>query len=327
MRIDRLKKVLVVAAIPSIVAGIWLTNAFSQTEVSTQIVGFVRDVDNDAGMYRYISIPFMKLGSEGEKKHYLNKDSNGDGVFEGLHPSGTDAIFDAVNFSNEDEIKKLDPASGAFTRTARLYTVTTKPTGFLGTWSGPGWYEKTGAFWKFTNMYFADGEGFLVKYKVPPADKPSNGTITNYIGEFGNSAEVITPVYTGFNLLGTPYPVNLHLSEAFVQEPDNSETLPTPGTGGTNPPGTTIGDKIYFYDNLYGVWKYSAVYFNHPTKGLGWYSFKAPFWYKITNNPNDTSNYGGAKLKYDDWYLKPGKAYMYYSKNPFFWKAKAPIIN
>jgi len=325
MRIDRLKKVLVVAAIPSIVAGFWLTNAFSQTEVSTQIVGFVRDVDNDGQVFRFMAIPFTKLGSDGLKIHYLNKDDNHDGVFEGLYPSDSDAIFDTANFTDLDEIYKLDPVAGAYLRYARLYR--TKPSGFMGTWSGEGWYEKTGVFWKLSKMYFAEGEGFLVKYKTPPANLPSHGKITNFIGEFTEGSEVITPIQTGYNLVGNPFPVNLHLSEAFVQEPDNSDTLPTAGTGGTNPPGTTPGDKISFYDNNLGAWKTYAVYFNHPTKGLGWYALRTPFWYKITNNPNDTNNYGPTKLKYDDWYLKPGKAYLYYSKTPFFWKAKAPEIN
>jgi len=327
MRIDRFKKGLLLLAVPVIVVGAWIINVFSQTEVSTQIVGFVRDVDNDTQNYRFMSIPFMKLGSDGIKIHYLNKDDNGDGVFEGIHPSGTDAIFDAVNFSNLDEIYKLDSATGAYLKYARLYTSTTKPAGFMGTWSGPGWYEKTGVLWKLTNMNFADGEGFLVKYTTPPASRPEHGKLTNFIGEFGDSSTIITPIKTGFNLIGNPYPVNLHLSEAFIQEEDNDDTLPTAGYGGSTPPGTTPGDKIYFYDNNLAIWRTYAVYFNHPTKGIGWYAPKTPFWYKITNNPNDTSNYGTTKLKYDDWYLVPGKAYMYQSKTPFFWKAKAPNIN
>lgn len=327
MRIDRFKKGLLMLAVPVIVVGAWIINVFSQTEVSTQIVGFVRDVDNDAGIFRFMSIPFMKLGSDGIKIHYLNKDDNGDGVFEGIHSSGTDAIFDAVNFSDLDEIQKLDPASGAYLRTARLYTSTTKPAGFIGTWSGPGWYEKTGVLWKLSNMYFEDGEGFLVKYKTAPSSLPAHGKAVNYIGEFANSSEVITPIKTGYNLIGNPYPVNLHLSDVFLHYPDNDSTLPTYGFGGTNPPGTTIGDKILFFDNNLSQWKNYAVYFNHPTKGIGWYVFKAPFWYKVTNNPNDTANYGATKLKYDDWYLVPGKAYMYYAKTPFFWRVKAPNIN
>lgn len=253
-------------------------------EVTTKVVGFVK-AEKGQGFYFY-SIPFKQIGAE-TQVHPLNQDIDNDGDLDGFAPG----IFSDQNFGIGDSIRKFNPGTAGFLPPAIFKNVN----------NVIGWYEQVPPFGFFalSHLTLEDGEGFLVSF----ASVPDNDSDIFLLGEV-NDQFVETPINSGYNLLGNPFPKSLTPNEAF-NDNDGVGYMPTAGTS-SNPLNT--GDFIRYEFNG-STWTKTIIYFNHQTLGKGWYQQVPPFGF-----------FQPATLV-----LEPGKAFLYYARNPFMWKQQSPL--
>ena len=268
-----------------IIIGIGSAPVYSADEVTTKVVGFVK-ADKDQGFFFY-SIPFKEIGTQ-IQVHALNQDADNDGSLDGF----SDGIFSDQNFSIDDRISKFNPTTGAFT----------PPAIFKDIGGVIGWYAQVPpfGFFELSDMTMQDGEGFLVTFAGAP---PDNDSSLFLLGEV-NEGEVTTPIESGYNLLGNPFPTGLVPDDTF-NDNDGVGFSPTAGTA-SDPINT--GDFIRAEYNG-ATWTKTIVYFDHATLGKGWYQQVPPFGF----------------FEPTTLVLEPGAAFLYFSRNPFTWKQKSPL--
>lgn len=274
----------------------------AQDEVSTKIVGFVKAPIGEG--YYFYSVPFKQIGDD-EQILFLNADYDNDGTIDGFS-SGT---FSDQNFATGDQIYKFNTSSGSFNPPVTFKTVGTKT----------GWFESIPfpPFNRLTSMAFTAGEGFVVKYANPPAQGE-----TYMLGEVNDQAVEI-PISAGYNVVGNPFPTNLHIADAFAVDPDNDAISPTPGTG-TTPFAEPKGDVISTgYNPDTNSWLFDAYLWDNPAtpeSDAQWY-IPLPFPpFRRTITDDSVANP-------DKWILKPGQAYIYKAKEGFIWRIESPVSN
>ncbi|MEW6534505.1 MAG: hypothetical protein AB1454_02655 [Candidatus Auribacterota bacterium] len=280
-------KIYVVSCLVVAVSMFLSASIFAQQEVSTKVVGFVKvPVQTGTGQTLYFySIPFQNIG-EPVTKHYLNLDSDGNGVYE-----SASEMFSATHFAQGDFIRKFNRANGKFDRIAQFFNANPP------SYPIAGWYEQTPPFffWTPSTMYFEDGEGFLAKY----VSAPDTRNELFFLGEV-KDVDVEIPIIAGYNLLGNPFPANITVNNAF----NTTTGSPTAGIS-SDPFGT--GDFIRAGYNG-SAWQRLIVYFDQGT-GPKWFEQKPPFFFWVES----------------DLELKPTEAFLYYARTPFTWAAPSPL--